>query len=702
MFQSFELICVGLATVVDAVLLLALFERRNRVRVAVPVALLIAGASMLHGGAFIRLLLFDFVGVWARQMQWTALLITTVGILLIPAAMTHCTWRLLRTGLAADPQPSRRYLAAYVPMLVLLPLALPLSADPRQAYIDVTGPVVAPFAVWTTAAHFALACGLFWRRRQWAEFRTPQFFSRLALLLGVAGAVQAFVLFYAVRAWPVYRFQFELVVLLTYVVPVALFGYFVVRHNFMQLMLERTIVYGAVLVGFMLFHHVAVLGLQTKLEDRFQIDFGILEAMLIVGLIVAYQPLRERVAESLRYLLGVRVDRQRKQLRSIAWQMSSLVGHESQELASWFCRTVADVVGAPYAAMWLFDGTGGIKWSCGEQRPYDDAQAATLYRLLKEADEPFVTSRRWLPAASSQLCDSDAGLAVRLDQPNAGGLVVFGRRAGSREYSQEEANALVLLVEQLGIMLHNSSLQAERLLAERRALQNEKLSTLGLLAGSIAHEIKNPLSSIKTLTTVMAEDLGPASPHAEDLRMILGEVDRLAVTISQLLNFVKPAPAKECACSVRAVLESTLGVMRHWARESGVNVTTTLDEGPISAAVDETALREVVFNLLKNAVEAAGRDGSVAVRCRTAPSTEGLPKVVLEIEDDGPGMPAEVQDRLFEPFVTTKATGTGLGLYLVGRQIRSMSGEVLCRSRPQDGTLFTITLPAAPILVATP
>src|SRR5688500_14538004 len=97
MYPQIEFFSVGLATVIDAVLLAALFERRNRSRVAVPIVALIVGATMLHGGAFVRLLLFDFVGAWARQILWSALLVTTIGLLLIPSAMTHCCWRLLRT-----------------------------------------------------------------------------------------------------------------------------------------------------------------------------------------------------------------------------------------------------------------------------------------------------------------------------------------------------------------------------------------------------------------------------------------------------------------------------------------------------------------------------------------------------------------------------------------------------------------------------
>lgn len=700
MFQQVELISIGLAAVIDAVLLLAIIERRNRIRVAVPIALLVAGTTMLHGGAFVRLLLLDLKGTWAEQVHWAALLVLTVGLLLIPAAMTHCCWRLLRTGLAVDPPFARRYLAAYLPLFALLPTALTLPDDPRNDYLTAMRPLIVPYAVWAIGVGFAATVGFFFYRGR-TTGRTRQFCTTMGVLQLFEATVQTGLLLAAFRVGPDDRSPLQLISLLLPVLSVLLFGYFVLRYNFMQLMLERTLVYAAVLVGFMLFHHVTVLGLRAELEDRYRVDFGILEALLIVALIVVYQPLRQRVGESLRYLVGARVDALRERTRALAWQLSSRSGDDPQELITWFRREAAQAGGVPFISAWLFDSGGRITLRGSEPGRVSDVLAVDLYRELCRAGEHIATPRSPLRPVACLLLDLEASLAVRLDQPTASGLFIFGRPAGNTEFAQEESNALVLLVEQLGIVLHNNCLQTERLLAERRALQNEKLSTLGLLAGSIAHEIKNPLSSIKTLATVMAEDLGPASSHTEDLRLILGEVNRLSTITNQLLSFVRPAPSTPLGCAVGPLIETTLSVMRHWAHERGVAVRLMLDDGAVCVAADEASLREVFFNLIKNAVEAAPGNGCVTVRTGIETTTDGLQQVVVEIQDDGPGLPPEVQDRLFEPFVTTKVAGTGLGLYLVGRQIRAAGGQILCRSSPQTGTLFTITLPVAQLAVET-
>ena len=692
MFQQLELISIGLATVIDAVLLLALVERRNRLRVAVPVALLVVGAAMLHGGAFVRLLLMDLRGPWAAQVHWLALLILTTGLLLIPAAMTHCCWRLLRTGLIVDPPVSLRYLISYVPMMLLLPWVISIQDDPRSDYWALMQPLIMPYTAWFVAVCCGSAIGFF-RRRESAAERERQFCRSLAIMQLLCGIVLGSLVMIASRATFAERAPLQLAAMLVPLLPVLLFGYFVIRYNFMQIMIERTLVYAAVLTAFSLLHHVVVLDLQNDLAERYSIDFGIIEGLLIVAIVIAYQPLRSRAAESLRYLLGASVDESRRRLRDLAWQMSTRTSTDLPELVNWFCQTAATTCGVCHVSIWLFDKEGGTIYSRGDGR-LTAAQATALHDSLRQIDEQAITPS----SAVGSLLDYEASLAVRFTQPAVDGLVVFGRRHANYEFSQEEVNAVVLLVEHLGIVLHNISLQAERLHAERRALQNEKLSTLGLLAGSIAHEIKNPLSSIKTLAAVMAEDLGVDSPHAEDLRLILSEVERLSTTTTQLLSFVRPASSSSAGCELRPLLESTLGIMRHWAHERGVSIYPSFDDQAACVAAVDGSLREVLFNLLTNAVEAVDRGGCVTVRTRVARSADAE-HVVVEIHDNGPGLAPEVQDRLFEPFVTTKATGTGLGLYHVGREVRAAGGRIECRTGPEQGTLFTVTLPAVRVSI---
>ncbi len=298
---------------------------------------------------------------------------------------------------------------------------------------------------------------------------------------------------------------------------------------------------------------------------------------------------------------------------------------------------------------------------------------------------------RLIDAPTSSIADalqrSKTSLAVVLEHPNLSGILLFGKRNRIRELNEEQVNVAVILVEQLGVALNNSLLQASRLAAERRILQQEKLSTVGLITSSVAHEVKNPLSSIKTIATVMAEDLGPDDEHTEDLRMIIGEMDRLSATIDRLLRFARPSNDRGQPASVGAVVEGTLQIMQHVARRDGVTIKSVVEADLPAVRAGEDEIREILFNLLANAVQAATSGGCVRV---TATSTSA--HVLLVVEDDGPGLAAEVQDRLFEPFVTTRLDGTGLGLYVVGKHVRAFCGGIDCES-DASGTTFRIEIP---------
>ncbi len=261
---------------------------------------------------------------------------------------------------------------------------------------------------------------------------------------------------------------------------------------------------------------------------------------------------------------------------------------------------------------------------------------------------------------------------------------------GGEGWDEEELNSLVLLSEQWVAAVRHTLVQAARVAAERRVWQAEKLSALGLLAGSLAHEIKNPLSSIKTLTTVSLEESDPHSEQAESLRLVLQEIDRLARTTQQLLGFVRTDAASSAgtATDLGPVVHSTVQIIQHRARQQSVQLQVDIPTEPMSVAASREALQSVLLNLILNGVEACCAEGRVSVKIRREAAA-----VILEVRDTGPGIPPEIQDQLFQPFLTTKADGTGLGLYSVAQTIREHRGEIAVESRPGHGTVFRVTLP---------
>ena len=128
--------------------------------------------------------------------------------------------------------------------------------------------------------------------------------------------------------------------------------------------------------------------------------------------------------------------------------------------------------------------------------------------------------------------------------------------------------------------------------------------------------------------------------------------------------------------------------MKHVAKERGATIAETLPVALPMIRANDNVLREIVFNLIANALDAAGEGGQVELTVE-----QDRNHVVLQVSDNGPGIPPQVQDRLFEPFVTSKSDGTGLGLYVVGRHVREIGGEIHCRTTKGEGTCFIVRLP---------
>ena len=713
--SDLHILCLGGAAVVATVLLLAVLERRNRRHVLVPVLVLVVSGWLWHAGSFVYALLGDAAAAPADKLTRAAMLAMAAGLLLMPSAMLHGVWRIRRSGLVMLPTPDPRYLLAYLPALALVPVGLRLWAAPLgTAFIDRVGPYVPAYGTWLTAVNL-VAAGGFWRLRGATERpHARQFFAGMAVTLAGLVALHAFAFLVAIPARPSRRDAWLLAVMLSPVAPALVFAYYVLRYGFMRVMVERTLVYAAILAGSVLLHESVVRPVTAQLSGRFGLNFAVVEGLLVAGLILAYQPLRQRVAEGLRYLMGARVAPMRDRTRRLAVEMGEHAAGSPEALLRWFAPALGDALRVRFVTVALFDAAGQVVARAAAGPAHDpadgDAPAPPLddyARSLRDAlaaHGVVACGRRDAPdrATLDRLEDAGASLVVRLRHGRVDGLVVVGRPAGgSRDPGEEEANAAVLLAEQLAVTLNVGLLHADRLAAERRALQNEKLGMLGLVASSIAHEVKNPLSSIKTIATVLSEDLGPDDPRAEDVRLIRQEADRLAAATARLLRFARPAPREPGRlASVADVLGGTLHVMGYLARQRGVTVRSDVDAGLPPVPADEDALREVFTNLLANALEAAaagdagrasGDDAAGLVHVRA--STRGA-RVVVEVEDDGPGLPEAVLRRLFEPFVTSADGGTGLGLYIVARRVREMGGEIRCDTGgARRGTLFTVEIP---------
>lgn len=247
------------------------------------------------------------------------------------------------------------------------------------------------------------------------------------------------------------------------------------------------------------------------------------------------------------------------------------------------------------------------------------------------------------------------------------------------------------------------------------ALESERLRALTLLAGSVAHEIGNPLNALHIHLQLMERELNKMKSvivdvdesEADDteltsgglcdrslnrfeqyLDVCKGEIRRLDYIVTQFLQAIRPTEPKLKTGSLNEVVQETINLLMPEIENRGQKLVKKLDAGLQSSVFDPVQIKQVLVNLIKNAMQAMSRSGVITVE--TGSRAEG---VWVEIRDTGPGIPQEKINRIFEPFYTTKEKGSGLGLMLVQRIIREHNGRIEMESPENQGTRFRIWLP---------
>ena len=228
-------------------------------------------------------------------------------------------------------------------------------------------------------------------------------------------------------------------------------------------------------------------------------------------------------------------------------------------------------------------------------------------------------------------------------------------------------------------------------LADKNAqlARSERLAALGQMAAGLAHEIRNPLGGIALFASLLERDLG----HLPEQRALAQRISRgvgvLDGLVKDILDCAGEVPLQLAEVDPAELVVQSLELLAPLINEKQPEITTELPEDTVIIA-DATQLRSALLNLLRNAVEAGEAGGEICISVGRAPGREA---VQISIADRGPGIPPEHLDKIFNPFFTTKETGTGLGLSQVHRMVDAHGGRIKVENRPSGGACFRIELP---------
>ena len=220
--------------------------------------------------------------------------------------------------------------------------------------------------------------------------------------------------------------------------------------------------------------------------------------------------------------------------------------------------------------------------------------------------------------------------------------------------------------------------------------RSERLATVGRLAAGVAHEIRNPLSSIKGFATYFKERYRDVVEDQQTADIMIQEVDRLNRVVSQLLEFARPITISKKPTSVKTLIEDSLKLIAHQAVEKKITIHTHLPPDINEIYLDTDKMNQVFLNLYLNAIEAMDPGGNLSIDLKGNGTRN---QIEIKISDTGTGIRETDIAHIFDPYFTTKAAGTGLGLAIAHKIIEGHSGEIHAASRQGEGTVFTITLP---------
>ena len=217
---------------------------------------------------------------------------------------------------------------------------------------------------------------------------------------------------------------------------------------------------------------------------------------------------------------------------------------------------------------------------------------------------------------------------------------------------------------------------------------SDRLASLGQLSAVLAHEVRNPLASIKGAVEVLETEISWDHPKRQFLEAIRSEAERLNKLVNEFLQFARPSRPEILPVQPNAVVRSVAALVAKQAAKSGIRLVTHVGEEMPEMMMDGEQIKQALLNLVINAMQAMPEGGSLDLTAALHGNA-----VILRVADSGPGIPAEIRDRLFNPFVTTKKGGTGLGLAIAQRLVVQHEGTIRARDREGGGAIFEIELP---------
>jgi len=455
--------------------------------------------------------------------------------------------------------------------------------------------------------------------------------------------------------------------------PSVLLAYYIYRYRYLEIIIEESLIVVTFATVVLTIYIFGIRTIGDWFTSRYGVRPGLVEALLILALTLGAAPLRGWLQERFHKLF----EREAALYRQIVSRIGSHAGQYKQlsELLRFVEERTTEALGFRRVRILV---KGRADQNGAPARIEGEPWVDEVLDISKQND--------WKPVEDVQVLISGGyriAYPLRREDKITGIMVVD---TGSAGLTTESRAVLELLADQVAIAIDDSRLVEENVRLEIELAESERLAALGQMAATVAHEIKNPLSAIKSIAQVMREDENLSTAYARDLSLIVGETDRLSNSVTQLLSFARRDSPDELPLPVNELVRSVVGLFQASANEQGVRIAC---EAPVNQELSGrsvAAIRDALSNLLLNALQSTPSGGSI--RVATEQERNGL---LIVVQDSGPGVPAAVRERIWDPFFTTRQRGTGLGLAIVRKRMQEAGGSaLLAPAQPDSGARFEL------------
>lgn len=478
--------------------------------------------------------------------------------------------------------------------------------------------------------------------------------------------------------------------------PSALLAYYIYRYRYLELIIEESLIVASFAAVVLTIYLYGIRTIGDWTTSRYGVRAGVIEALLILALALAAAPLRGWLEKRFHKLF----EREAALYRQIVSRISSHAGQYQQlpDLLDFVEQQTTAALGLRKVRVFVSDHEsaedeeqnrairntgpdGAVSGSSGRAHISNEAWVEEILQLSSRDD--------WSAVEDNPLLEKNGytiAYPLRRDERISGVLLVD---AAAGTLTEDARSVLEILAGQVAIAIEDCRLVEENVRLERRLAERERLATLGQMAATVAHEIKNPLSAIKSIAQVMGEDESLSHEYALDLSLIVGETDRLGQSVTQLLSFARKETPSELPSRAEQLINSVVRLFQVSADKQGVTLSSKIEKDEELDGAAVSALRVALSNLLLNALQATPAGGKVAVTQKI--ENEGL---VVLVEDSGLGVTDDLRKRIWEPFFTTKQRGTGLGLAIVRKRMQEAGGTArLVSSGNGAGATFELRVP---------